>query len=65
MKERNKPFEDKIIAEIDFLTNTTSKVVGDIEIRMSEIESEQRIINNHYSNLENRVKYLEKKILKK
>lgn len=64
MKERNKLFEDKIVAEIDFLTNTMSKVVGDLEIRMSEIESEQRIVNNHYSNLENRVNYLEKKILK-
>ena len=62
MKKR---LEDKIAEEVNFISTTVSKVIGGLESRVIEIETEQIIIKNHYSNLENRINYLERKILKK
>jgi len=60
-----KRLEDKIAEEVNFISTTVSKVIGGLESRVIEIETEQIIIKNHYSNLENRINYLERKILKK
>ena len=64
MKERDRRSKDIIDSQIDDLANTMSIVIGKLETRLQNLENENNIVMNHYTNLYTRVKYLEKKLLK-
>ena len=64
MASNLKELETKLADEINSVASTMSKVVSSLEIRLDNMETEHKIIMNRYSNLSNRVNYLEKKLLK-
>ena len=64
MKEKDQQSKNKIASQINDLANIMSRVVENLEMRISEIEGGHGILTNQLSNLSNRVNYLEKKVLK-
>ena len=64
MKKGRQP-DKRIDKEINSLAATMSQVISKIESKQYEMDSELSILKNHHSNLDNRVSYLEKKVLKK
>lgn len=63
MKGKPRESKSKIEVEINDLASTMSLVIGKLETRLQNLENENNIIMNHYTNLYTRVKYLEEKFL--
>ena len=64
MPHNLKQVEAQLTNEINSVAIIMSAVVEKLEERLKNLEIENSIITNHYTNLYTRVKYLEDKFLK-
>ena len=65
MKTSFEKIKKEIAVQIDDMAIALAKTINELEYRFHEIEEDHTIMKKHYTSLDNRINFLEKKILKK